>query len=119
MPTKNKSATATQTGERRASVAWKYTGSLEDFADFKFEALHNFIDAHFAEMELLEQEEKHPEQVTAAMLNAAFEATSKALDLLIEAEFALRAALRREGEHVPRSAVLPRSLLRRKPEGNA
>jgi hypothetical protein len=97
---------------------WKYTGSAEDFADFKFEAIGNFLDAHFAEMELYEQEEKDPEQVTAAMLDAANEATTEALDGLIEAEFAFRAALRREDE--------PKLIKRRvlhlvdcKPQGNA
>ena len=101
--------------------AWKYTGSLEDFADFKFDAVSNFIDAHFAEMELFEQEEKQPEQVTAAMLDAAIEATSDALNLLIEAEFAYRAALRREDEPSTTRPAKVRSihLAHRKPEGNA
>ena len=100
---------------------WKYTGSLEDFADFKFEAVNNFLDAHFAEMELCEKEQKHPEQVTAAMLNDANEATSNALNLLIEAEFAFRAALRREDEPPTAKPVKARSihLVDRKPEGNA
>ena len=97
----------------------KYTGSVEDFADFKFEAVINFIDAHFAEMKLCEQE--HPEQVTAAMLDAANGATSNALDLLIEAEFAFRAALRREdGPPTAKSVKGPQHrLIDRKPEGNA
>jgi hypothetical protein len=59
----------------------------------------------FAEMELCEQEQKDPEQVTAAMLDAANEATNKALDRLIEAEFAFRAALRREDEPAKRVAI--------------
>jgi hypothetical protein len=74
---------------------WKFTACLEDFADEKMKAIHNFIDAYAAQTDLFALEDKAPDKVTAQMMQEASDKVDDALNILIEAEFACRAARRR------------------------
>lgn len=73
--------------------------AVDDAADSKLEAIHNFIDAHFACMELFEKEDKDPNAVTDAELDAALDLEEDALDDLVAAQIAYRQACKMAEKH--------------------
>ena len=58
---------------------WEFTGCLENFADEKMEAVHNFIDAYMSQSDLFALDGKEPDKVTPLMLHQASDKVGAAL----------------------------------------